>query len=266
MLEVCFDLSVEGLLKSAKNKFLGNDHGRVLSLAFALSLGNIADFPDFESRKEVFEHLNELSPWRDEERVYLEKNLKKQFKNREDLFQLSKTEPVRLWVDKTADSLCGFLSIAELLYQAGSQVSMVFLPFWEESEGGIVCYKGWGEVESQRLPEYLMQERKLSQTQLQSLSCIWKTLQRENAPLRVFLGGRILGVDDCFYDHFILKRLTKEMHVSELIVSTLVNFDFSIGDGFIAQRIHSLIRDGQIKLIQEDAENFYQMVICKKSI
>ena len=82
MLEVCFDLSVEGLLKSAKNKFLGNDHGRVLSLAFALSLGNIADFPDFESRKEVFEHLNELSPWRDEERMYLEKNLKKQFKNR----------------------------------------------------------------------------------------------------------------------------------------------------------------------------------------
>ena len=30
MLEVCFDLSVEGLLKSAKNKFLGNDQGRVL--------------------------------------------------------------------------------------------------------------------------------------------------------------------------------------------------------------------------------------------
>ena len=50
MLEVCFDLSVEGLLKSAKNKFLGNDHGRVLSLAFALSLGNIADFPDFEKK------------------------------------------------------------------------------------------------------------------------------------------------------------------------------------------------------------------------
>ena len=119
MLEVCFDLSVEGLLKSAKNKFLSNDQGKVLSLAFALSLGNIADFPDFESRKEVFEHLNELSPWRDEERIYLEKNLKKQFKkqfkNREDLFQLSKTEPVRLWVDKAADSLCGFLSIAELL-------------------------------------------------------------------------------------------------------------------------------------------------------
>lgn len=80
MLEVCFDLSVEGLLKSAKNKFLGNDQGKVLSLAFALSLGNIADFPDFESRKEVFEHLNELSPWRDEERVYLEKNLKKNLK------------------------------------------------------------------------------------------------------------------------------------------------------------------------------------------
>lgn len=44
MLEVCFDLSVEGLLKSAKNKFLGNDQGRVLSLAFALSLGNIGRF------------------------------------------------------------------------------------------------------------------------------------------------------------------------------------------------------------------------------
>lgn len=80
MLEVCFDLSVEGLLKSAKNKFLSNDQGKVLSLAFALSLGNIADFPDFESRKEVFEHLNELSPWRDEERVYLEKNLKNNLK------------------------------------------------------------------------------------------------------------------------------------------------------------------------------------------
>ena len=118
MLEVCFDLSVEGLLKSAKNKFLGNDQGRVLSLAFALSLGNIADFPDFESRKEVFEHLNELSPWRDEERIYLEKNLKKQFKNREDLFQLSKTEPVvripfhcRIVVSSRITSQHGFSSI-----------------------------------------------------------------------------------------------------------------------------------------------------------
>lgn len=141
-----------------------------------------------------------------------------------------------------------------------------FFPSGRKVREGLFVIKVGEKSNPRRLPEYLMRERKLSQTQLQSLSCIWKTLQRENAPLRVFLGGRILGVDDCFYDHFILKRLTKEMRVSELIVSTLVNFDFSIGDGFIAQRIHSMIRDGKIKLIQEDAENFYQMVICKKSI
>ena len=104
MLEVCFDLSVEGLLKSAKNKFLSNDQGKVLSLAFALSLGNIADFPDFESRKEVFEHLNELSPWRDEERIYLEKNLKKQNYEKNEKIYASKNVSEK-WSKKSGDSV-----------------------------------------------------------------------------------------------------------------------------------------------------------------
>ena len=102
---------------------------------------------------------------------------------------LQKLDPppaaVRVWLDDLPDSRCGLLFLADLLEEKGTAFHVVELPAKITGADGVtVEYRGWGEVEYQRLGTFLDRERVLPADEVAQLAERWRQLKAENAPLR----------------------------------------------------------------------------------
>lgn len=165
--------------------------------------------------------------------------------------QVQKGEPIRVWVSREPDTVCGLYWLMEQLLPLGLEkldVTLVELPEWERTpDGCIVRYTGWGEIEPYRFGKMALLGKKLPADYLFSLANHWKELQQENASLRAVLNGKLVSVPDSLYDIFILRELEKqedEFNEAQLVGQVLGKYQLGIGDGWIALRIEQFIRDG----------------------
>ena len=165
--------------------------------------------------------------------------------------QVQRGEPIRVWVSREPDAMCGLYWLMEQLRPIGLEkldVTLVELPEWEKRpDGCIVRYTGWGEVEPYRFGEMALLGKKLPTNYLRSLANRWKELQQENATLRAALNGQLVSVPESLYDSFILSELEKqedEFKEAQLVGQVLGKYQLGIGDGWIALRIEQFIRDG----------------------
>ena len=184
----------------------------------------------------------------------------------EDLRQLERRaaeEPVRIWADSTPDSQCGLLFAAELLARLGARASLVRLPPWRARQDGVVeCCAGWGEVSAEELGGYLPLEEPLPPPVLGMLAERWRELQRENAPLRAVVNGRVRSVEADFYDPAIRREFPEgEIRVAALIGKVLSRQP-GVGDGLIAHRIQALLEAGELRMVREEAA-FYTSVVAR---
>ena len=238
----------------------------VLGLSFGLSMGDISQpFAENSPRRQLLKEWLTANPWGELEEA--EASAGKYWANcLKDLSVLkaqAASEPVRLWVDQSPDSLCGLLSLAELLLSARARASVVFLPPWTERHDGTLChYRGWSEVSPETFGLLAREERSLSAAELGMYSQRWRQLQRENAPLRAFVNGRLVSVPEDFYDGLILQSLSREpITVGALIGRVLVDSLDGVGDWLIARRIRSFLKTGQAELTGQNSERFYQSLI-----
>ena len=165
--------------------------------------------------------------------------------------QVQKGEPIRVWVSREPDAMCGLYWLMEQLIPIGLEkldVTLVELPAWERGpDGCIVQYTGWGEIEPYRFGEMALLGKKLPINYLRSLANRWEELQQENATLRAVLNGKLVSVPDSLYDTFILRELEKqedEFKEAQLVGQVLGKYQLGIGDAWIALRIEQFIRDG----------------------
>ena len=84
----------------------------------------------------------------------------------------------------------------------------------------------------------------------------------DNSPLRAMVNGRLVGVQEDFYDFAIWKKLTKEpIKEARLIGNILGNYQLSVSDWWFATRIEHFIRQEKIRIV-EDSEDAYARLIC----
>ena len=94
----------------------------------------------------------------------------------------------------------------------------------------------------------------------------WRTLQIENAPLRVVLNGQLVSVPETLYDSFIIREIaieSEEFHEAKLIGKVLGKYNLGIGDSWVALRIEEMIRGGKLKVItsaDEDAPIYHRIL------
>ena len=65
----------------------------------------------------------------------------------------------------------------------------------------------------------------------------WKQLQQENAPLRIYLNGKLQSASENIYDSFILREVDEqadEFSEANLIGNVLGKNQLGIGDAWIA--------------------------------
>ena len=142
MLELCFNEGVGGLLaywQSGKQK--------ILCLADDLSIGPVAGGPDSQERREQLVRILGSDPWGElPAGEWIDEAWQRYCRTWERLRTLPDGTEVRVWLDRTPGSWCGFLASAEALAFRKARVTAALLPEWvARPDGTAVEYSGWGK-------------------------------------------------------------------------------------------------------------------------
>lgn len=164
-------------------------------------------------------------------------------------------EPIRIWSSQQPDEACGLYwlvhTLLPLLRAQATTVIQAALPdFYERSDGTVIHFSGWGDVEP---PLWGMLAARsahiLPDHQLLDMANTWTSLQAENAPLRAMLNGQLTGMPETLYDSFLERTLAaepEEFLEAHWIGCTLGQFQLGIGDVWLALRIERWIAEGRL--------------------
>ncbi|MGD9560012.1 MAG: DUF3658 domain-containing protein [Oscillospiraceae bacterium] len=239
-----------------RGKPLGGNPGDVFGFNLALSVGDISEATPGPRRLRVMEWLYSIYP-DDEADEATGSWLPKEIQRCQDTLQTLRAratqgEALRLWVSDKPDDLCGlywFMAQAENWGEA--RISLVRLPPWEAAEDGhIVQRAGWGEVAPGEWHRYLPLETPAPPLFRQFCAEQWRALQKENAPLRAVLNGRLVSAPATLYDSFIEREIAAEgevFHEAMVVGRVLGNYQLGIGDAWVALRIEEMIGRGVLQ-------------------
>jgi hypothetical protein len=113
---------------------------------------------------------------------------------------------------------------------------------------------------------FLPLARRISDIEKQARGTVWRDLQAENAPLRALVSGRLISVNEDFYDHLIDKSLPDgAFMMAQLIGTILGRYPLGVSDGWYALRIKKMIADGVLEVVADrDPTHPYGKVLRKR--
>lgn len=252
---------------------LGGDSTDVFSFTLAWSVGSIADSSVGLERLTVLKRLFSTYP-DDIGKPAVEELYQSAIKNLDAIRNRAENgETLRMWYSDHPDEICGLYWLMNMLKswkQSSIKVVLVKLPEWEVEEATITRHSGWGEVEPGKWHNCLDKQKAVPEALLHTLASRWAELQKENAPLRAVINGRLQSVPENFYDDFILREIVlekNEFREANLIGRILGKYQLGIGDGWLALRIEEMIRAGKLGIVSsapEDAPS-YRRILKKKN-
>lgn len=165
-------------------------------------------------------------------------------------------EAVRVWTGPGPDDACGLAWLAHTLRPLGLEkvsVTQVVLPdFWEEPDGTVVRWTGWGEMEPWMWGRLAQTGRRLPANVLQDLAGTWQDLQKENAPLRAVVNGRLMSVPEDWYDPFLRREIAArpaEFSAAQVVGTVLGKYQLGIGDGELTCRLEAMVQGGELQQV-----------------
>lgn len=251
---------------------LGGNSADIYGFNLVLSVGDISESRPGIRRRQVLEHLYSVYPndegWQAAQDIMnkVDGDLKTV---RE---RAAAGEALRIWYSSQPEEMCGLYWFMEQLDQwemQDGQVFMVRLPEWEADEkGNIVQKSGWGDVASEEWYRYLALQKPVPPAFCQSGALYWRTLQKENAPLRAVLDGRLVSAPETLYDDFIIREIAaQEDNFQEAIVVGRVLGKYQLGmkDSWVALRIEEMIHAGKLEAVTAAAEDMpaYHRILKK---
>ena len=257
MLELCLSESAGGLL----TEYRGGKE-KVLCLGDDLSIGPIAGGPESEERRALMARKLGSDPWGElPVGDWIDEAWQRYCLAWERLRTLPEGSEIRVWLDRTPGSRCGFLAAASLLAARHVRVTAALLPEWvSRPDGTAVTCSGWGEMDPEELAALEGSCcREVPAVLLGALAHRWEQLREENAPLRAVINGRLHSVPEDFYDSMLLSRLPERgrtILLAELIGRTLGECQPGTGDWWLARRAEALAAAGKFSL-ERDPERFY---------
>ena len=176
---------------------------------------------------------------------------------------LKEGEAIRIWHSNAPYSICGFYSLCELLMEYGNDVFSVELPEYHVRKDAVVSYQSWGEITAEEFAGFLPGARKLSKKEIRHYAFLWEERKTENSPLRAVINGRLVSVQEDFYDFMIRSKLGRvPVMEGRLIGDIMLSYSVGVSDVWYARRIDEMIEKGKIKVTQ-DSDNKYARTICR---
>lgn len=240
---------------------IGGAPADIFSMGLAWSMGSIAEDSAGASRQRVLERLFSIYP-DDAGSQAARKMLKMVGENLKIIHRrAAEGEPIRIWYSSQPNEMCGLYWFMAQLKQWGidnPQINTVRLPEWEADDGNAVQKSGWGEVSPGEWHGYLNLQTPVPPGIAQGYAFRWQELQKEDAPLRAVLNGRLMGVLESFYDAFILREIEAEgdeFKEATVIGRVLGKYQLGIGDAWVALRIEEMIAAGKLKVVSPVVKN-----------
>lgn len=161
-------------------------------------------------------------------------------------------EQAWIWMGQNQHDVTGYFWLMPQLRAYQGRLMIIFLnnlPFINEK--GHLFYP-WSL--SEILPKEAVKAKKLARPVTISEFEIdpdeWKKLAEENAMVRILEGGKkIIGKEENFYDHEILKNCSGEWQkASRLLSNTLNRMKIRTGDVFVMWRIQQMAASGKLEV------------------
>jgi hypothetical protein len=165
-------------------------------------------------------------------------------------------EPVRIWIcDSNPAELCGLAFVCHILRNSDIPLTVVPIPKLVEKEDSISIYYHTGSINPEMLGLYAQAEKPISKIQHNYYEGIWRELQQENAPLRAFLNGCLLGVPIDFYDFALRANLSNsECTIGQLIGKTILQVP-CVNDRILYVRIKAMLKAGELVRVSTAADD-----------
>ena len=181
-------------------------------------------------------------------------------------------EPVRIWYSDNPDEACGMLWFLWKIHRLDiscREITAVKLPGWiyNESTDTLKQMQSWGELEPGLWGTLKENGHVLPQRFCEVCAMQWEALRRENAPLRAVMSGRVVSVEDDFYDRFLLDAFeSPQEEVREgRLIGRVLKQQLGIWDGWLHLRIGKFINDGRIEVVKESEEDrIYGRILRKR--
>jgi hypothetical protein len=238
--------------EDARGQALGGDPKDVLSLSFALDIGPISGPVDSPARRAQLDAM--FGDARPSHASDAQRHWARSTADLDQLLRRAKAgEKVRIWYSDCPYSLCGYYQVLSLLAAYDCPVTALHLPRWAPlGEDSALSARSWGEISPGDFASYLPLETPVPKPVRRAAGMEWAALQRENAPLRVSLNGRLYSVGEDFYDPFLRRELPAGPFLTaHFIGEVLGRQQLGIGDWLIAQRIRHFLDTGELKLLKE---------------
>lgn len=240
---------------------MGGNPNDVYGFHFMLSIGDISEDIPGEKRAHVLEWLYSIYPDIEEDLTFAPGLLQAATTTLAEICnRISSGEAVRIWYSDHPDELCGlywFMSQLNRLNLQNNQIFLVKLPTWEITEdGNLVAFSGWGEVNPGQWHRYLTLQTEVPLSFCSGCAAQWQRLQAENAPLRAVLNGQLVSMPETLYDEFILREIdaqAEEFDETMVIGKVLGKYALGIGDAWIAHRIETMIKAGNLAAVTKAA-------------
>ena len=258
---------VAELEKEFEGKPVGGNRDDVVYIDMNLDIGDISIPIDIEYRKKLFFDLCsgygrddvDMEDWNGEWNQRLTQI------SRLDKF-INQGEDFRIWYSNTPYSLCGLYYVCYRLRNCGCKVTTIKLPeSQEESKSQLPKGTTWGQIDAGKMYRFLPLEKQLTHDEIQNNAHKWVALTSEKSDLRVIADGMLKGASSDYYDSIIRKEMPDgEFRLGFLIGTILENYPQGITDGWYAGRVIKMIEDGELKIVKNDENRTYAMVVRKK--
>lgn len=243
------DLIKNTYLEDENRKPISGEFSDVFGLQLGLSVGDISDRTG--NQHELAFLYEEVA---DSRRKKMMNDIKA------DLDQIHQRlisgEAIRIWYSDIPDDLCGLYWFMFQLKQwelTDVQVLTVRLPKWMVANQTVLCKYTWGEVLPEQWHQYIHLQKVMPKEVINSYADYWQKQQIENAPLRAVLNGKLVSVNEAFYDPFIeqcLMSMDNEFTEAQCI-SKMLNEQLGIGLSIIRSRIEAMIQEGKLDVVDD---------------
>lgn len=255
--------SDEALAKMHEGQPIGGNSADVVQLGYFMDIGPIHDGLDGSDRRALYERIFGIMPGYEEQMEQTISDLQRDYTRIQD--EMEKETPVRVWVDSSPYSVCGYHWLCDLLRHSKCHLSKVVMPeYWQEEENSM-SKGGWNSVRAGKFYQFLNLERDVPEVEKRENSDQWKTLVKENAPLRAIVNGKLMSVPMDFYDHLIYKELSDvPIVMGKLLGSVMMKYSLGVADSWYRFRIEAMIKNGEIDIIGYKDESHPYGAILKK--
>ena len=246
---------------------LGGNPADIFGVCHVLDIGDVSEDEPGPKRQQVLEELWRIYP----EGVQAAKELSEnEVKNMKTVRQrLLAGEALRIWYGSSPDEVCGLHWMMAWLERQDIRctVSLIKIPELDMEEDNTAIEKrSCAECEPADWHRYLALQQTASPRLRSRLAAHWRNLQKENAPLRAVVNGRLMSVPAAFYDAFVFREIEAEDEVfleARVIGNVLGKHRLGIGDAWIAARVEEMIRNGLLEPVNtaaKDSPTYHRML------